>query len=230
MDDGVAFAIGNHGYIGGGKDGTISYNTFWEYDTASDSWTSIASFPIALSPTGNSRAFVIDSAAYVCTGTVNNIDAHTLPTGYAYDTVSKAWSAYTNMGVNGIERGYSIAFNIGIYGYICTGKDSLGNILDDLWQWGPNITTGINIPQSVGSTMVYPNPGNGILNFEFSGKFQNGELQITDLTGRIIDTHKLPEPHGKLTINESSLSDGIYFYKIFDSDKLLSSGKFVIAE
>ncbi len=230
-DDGVAFTIGNHGYVGGGKDelGPYAYNAFWEYDTTSDSWSSIAPFPILYSPTGNSRAFVIGDTAFVCTGTTNNSDPATFPTGYCYDTVSKAWSPFTNMGANGIERGYTVAFTIGNFGYICTGMDSVGNILNDLWQWGP-VITGANQLNTGVRVAIYPNPCKGLLNFAYSGNIQCGEIQITDLTGRIIDFRQINSSNGRMIIDENSLDNGMYFYKLLDSGKLLSSGKFIISK
>jgi len=233
-DDGVAFAIGNHGYYGGGKNGSGSYNTFWEYDTTSDTWTSIASFPTAGTPAGNSRAFVIGSKGYVCTGTKTNSYTNDMSDGYAYDTNTHAWVYFTNMGVNGIERAYAVAFSIGNCGYVTTGEDSLGNMHSDLWGYCPCGDTTLSIAsiskQSV-QMNIYPNPSSGILHVSYNiVNGQEVELRIMDIFGRCLNTYKLNGQDQEMTINETSLSNGMYFYQVIDSDNLISSGKFIIAK
>jgi len=131
-----SFAIGNHGYTGGGWNSSAYLTSFWEYDTTNDSWTTTASIPLTNGLGGTPQEFVIGSKAYVCDGW-NGGSTHALSDGYVYDTVTKGWSVFTNMGANKIERYYSVAFTIGNYGYICMGKDSLGNTLKDLWQYYP---------------------------------------------------------------------------------------------
>ncbi|HTA28545.1 MAG TPA: kelch repeat-containing protein, partial [Bacteroidia bacterium] len=231
VDACAAFAIGNHGYIGGGDDGSSSYNAFYKYDTTTDTWASIASYPIALAPTGNSRAFVVGSTGYVCTGTINY--SHTLPSGYAYDTTTGAWTEFTNMGANGIERGYAAAFTIGNCGYIGTGKDSLGGMLQDLWGYCPcqNVTATYTIDNSSIQMNIYPNPSSGLLHIKYnvlSG--QDLDFRVTDMFGRIVSTYKINSQEQEATINETSLSNGMYFYQVMDSGKLVSSGKFIIAK
>jgi len=231
-DGQVAFAIGNHGYIGGGWDGSSGHNTCWQYDTTNDTWTSIANLPLATGLSGDSRAFVIGSKAYVCTGATPGTHT-TLPLGYVYDTASKAWSVFTNMGVNGIERGYAVAFTIGNDGYIATGIDSLGGMLNDLWQYTPcsDTTTGIvSIAKQPIQVVIYPNPSNGMMNLVYNGNMDKGQLQITDLMGRVVDSHEITGTKGQIALNETPLSDGIYFYQVISSGAIITSGKFVIAK
>jgi len=135
----IAFSIGNHGYIGGGWDGTSLHTACWEYDTTNDTWTSIASLP---APMGSKSAFVIGSKAYACTG---NNGVKDVAYGYVYDTITKSWSAFTNMGANGIERNYSVILTIGNYGYIATGIDSTNKYLNDFWQFYPCSDTIISL-------------------------------------------------------------------------------------
>jgi len=138
IDGMAAFTIGNHGYLGGGGDGS-GYTSFWQYDTTNDSWTPIANYPGYTGIGLDARAFVIGSKAYLCTGGDGGSYLNPIPTpvGYEYDTISKAWSEFTNMGANGIERAYSAAFTIGNYGYIGTGVDSVGTYQNTFWQYTP---------------------------------------------------------------------------------------------
>ena len=41
----AAFAVGNIGYVGTGRNNNTYLNDFWQYDTQSDSWTQLADFP-----------------------------------------------------------------------------------------------------------------------------------------------------------------------------------------
>jgi len=132
-----AFTIGNHGYIGGGWNYSNFMSTFWQYDTTKDSWTSIASIPLPNGLGGDAEAFVIGSKAYICVGWTGGISTP-LTSGYVYDTVTKGWSTFTNMGINGIERYYSVAFAVGNNGYICAGDNNSGTDINDLWQWNPD--------------------------------------------------------------------------------------------
>ncbi|HXB13443.1 MAG TPA: kelch repeat-containing protein [Bacteroidia bacterium] len=236
-DDGPAFAIGNHGYYGGGKDGfASSYNLFWEYDTASDTWTSIASFPTVSTPSGLSRAFVIGSKGYVCTGTKTNSYTDDMSAGYAYDTNTKAWAYFTNMGANGIERGYSVAFSIDGCGYISTGEDSVGKMLKDLWGYCPCNDTLSNeavaqITESAIDLKLYPNPSSGIIHISYTiPDGQETEFIVTDVYGRYLNSYKLNGQQTEITLNETLLDDGMYFYQLILSSKLISSGKFIITK
>src|ERR1019366_6300019 len=105
-------------------------------------WTSIAAFPVSVGLTEAPNGFVIGTKGYVCTGWQNNMTAtNVLPTGYAYDTISKAWTAFTNMSANHVERAFSAVFAIGNYGYICSGRDSTGTDVKDLLQYGAEVVS-----------------------------------------------------------------------------------------
>lgn len=225
----VTFSIGNHGYIGGGYNGSSNPNSFWEYDSTNDSWTSIASIPVSSGLGGSARAFVIGSKAYVCTGT--NGPATTLSDGYVYDTATKIWSTFTNMGANGIERSYAVAFTIGNFGYIGVGLDSIGGYISDFWQYNPS-PSGINEVNDNNDVKIYPNPSNNIATLSFNKvKGIVSRVIITDLIGREVRQLRVNETEEKVQIDESMFTSGIYFYKIVDrSDKILSIGRFIVAK
>jgi N-acetylneuraminic acid mutarotase len=223
-----SFAIGNYGYTGGGWNGSNLLNTFWQYDTTTDTWSSVATIPLPGGLGGTPQEFVFGSRAYVCAAaTVPN--ATTLSDGYVYDTSTKAWSVFTNMGTNGIERDYATAFAIGLDGYIGTGIDSNGVMLSSFWQYGPTNMEGINqLKEFAPNISIYPNPSKGIMNLAYSGNSKKEELRITDLMGRVLNSYEIIGTKGQIGLNETSLSDGMYFYQVIDSGKLVSSGKFII--
>ena len=234
LDALITFSIGNHGYIGGGFDGSGYYRNCWEYDTTSDTWTSIATFPLTTGISGDPRTFVLGSKAYVCTGTT--VGVKTLSDGYAYDTVIKAWSVFTNMGVNKIERGYAAAFTLGKCGFIATGRDSLGVMLNDLWKYCPCADTAIltgtrQYDNTNFAFKLYPNPSSGNLTIKYSVlNAHQVEFRVIDMFGRLINSVNMDAQTDEMTINETSLGNGMYFYQVLDSGKLISSGKFIIAK
>jgi len=156
----VAFSIGNHGYVCGGYNNPTFLTGSWEYDTTNDSWTSIASLPVPVS----GQAFVIGSKAYIPEGENSN---GTLQDGYAYDTATKAWTSFSNLGASGIERRWSVALTIGNSGYIGTGYDSLGNLVNDYWQWTPcskcaGMQPGFTYTLGTGGQVVFTNTSTGV--------------------------------------------------------------------
>jgi gliding motility-associated-like protein len=126
----VVFSIGNHGYLCGGYTNPNFLTTCWQYDTTNDTWTPIASLPVPVS----GEAFVVGSQAYIGDG---EYTGGTWVNGYMYDTVTKAWTIFSNLAASGIQRRWTVSFAIGNFGYISTGYDNYGNSLKDLWQWGP---------------------------------------------------------------------------------------------
>jgi len=233
-DGGAAFAIGKNGYIGGGNDGSaVSHSAFYEYDTTSDTWTPIDSFPITLAPTGDSRAFVIGSKGYVCTGTINTIRSNTLPSCYMYDTVTKAWSYSSDLSILGIGRGYAAAFAIGNCGFIGTGQDSAQGMRQDLWGYcicGEE--GGVDQVNAVSpSISLYPIPSNGNLTLSYSNLTSSkSELSITNILGSVIYSTSLTGFEGEMNLNLGNISNGVYFYQIISGNKSIIRGKFVITK
>ncbi len=220
----VGFAIGKHGYAGTGGTGLgTDFNNFYEYDTASDTWTATAALPYIGSGLDHDVSFIIDNQGFVGTG--RNTSLVSTREFWAYDTTTGTWGAIANLG--GVSRNQGTSFSIGNCGYATTGMDSLNHPLNDLWQYGP-LPTGLDERPTNVNIKIYPNPSNGILNFYYSGNIKKGEIKITDLVGRVNDFHEINGTNGRITINETTLPNGMYLYQLLDSDKLVSSGKFII--
>ncbi len=76
---------------------------------------------------------------------------------------------------------------------------------------------------------LYPNPNNGSMMLDYNLKDNtNATLQIVDITGKLINTYKLQNNVGSLSINEQSLINGVYFYRILVGDKIIKTDKLVI--
>jgi len=147
-----SFTIGNTGYVGGGNT-PISHmagigsdsatSNFWRYNSGSDTWTQLASIP---APYGivYSADFVLGRKGYVGTGygeppaigLTGGLYATT--TFYVYDTLTGAWDTLLAT-FPGHRREYAIGFSIGDIGYIGTGYNFMGQVLNDFWEYAPRI-------------------------------------------------------------------------------------------
>ena len=56
----------------------------------------------------------------------------------------------------------------------------------------------------------------------------NGKVELIDVTGKMINSYRLDTAKGKLEMNERSLQNGIYFYRILVKDKIIKTDKIVI--
>lgn len=63
------------------------------------------------------------------------------------------------------------------------------------------------------SLSIYPNPSNGILNIQFEKSFKNGDIRVTDMTGRTVYSNKLTYASTQ-QINLSNLSNGVYIISL----------------
>ncbi len=76
---------------------------------------------------------------------------------------------------------------------------------------------------------LYPNPNNGTMSFEYELKNkEKGELDIFDITGRKIANYKLVTGRKIITVSETNLNNGIYFYTYKINDSVQQSEKIVI--
>ena len=122
----IAFSIGNKGYIGGGKNGTIYYTDLWEYDPATMTWT-----PKAAIPANTDVAFSLGNMGYVTTTSATQ-------NFFAYDPVANAWSPRADL--PGGARSSAACFAMEGLGYVCTGL--IGGIRQsDLWAYNPGTDT-----------------------------------------------------------------------------------------
>ena len=145
----VGFSANGFGYIGTGWDGDQTVmSDFWRYNTATDTWDSIAPLPakarrgaIAFSLTVGGKEY-----GYVGTGFSDYPDNWYLQDFWQFDpdgtTVGKngeqlhgRWTPVQEYG--GAKRGGSVVFVIDNKAYICTGINSSGSP-SDFWVFDPN--------------------------------------------------------------------------------------------
>ncbi len=139
---GTGFSIGNKGHIGLGYYGSpsgTSLNDFYEWDQATDTWTTMPPYPGGIRYLAVS--FSIGNKGYVGTGTYY----YENPPGSIYNTPQKdfwEWDPATNLWTQmadfgGTARYSAVGFSIGCKGYIGTGWD--GTYTQDFWEYTPMV-------------------------------------------------------------------------------------------
>jgi uncharacterized repeat protein (TIGR01451 family) len=83
--------------------------------------------------------------------------------------------------------------------------------------------------QEITKAKLYPNPNNGTMSFEYELKDNDkGEFSIYDITGRKIADYELATGNKTMTVSETNLNNGIYFYTYKINGSVEQSEKIVI--
>ena len=86
-----------------------------------------------------------------------------------------------------------------------------------------------SIPEPKRSFTLFPNPNNGSMTMVYDlGEESNGNMNLYDVTGKLINSYDLQTKNGVLEINEDQLHNGIYFYRILVNGIIVNSNKIVI--
>jgi len=86
-----------------------------------------------------------------------------------------------------------------------------------------------NNAQVISNFNVFPNPSNGIINFEYTlQEEEHGEIQIFDIAGRLIQHYQLNNTESKFTINNLDLNAGTYMYKYSINGQIVNTEKLII--
>ncbi len=94
-------------------------------------------------------------------------------------------------------------------------------------EWGTPLDFEVGIESvSTKQINVFPNPVTDVLKINIDRhNFETVYLQIFDSKGAIVYTAVLPEAHNSVDVN--NLEEGVYFYRIFNNNKIDKRGKFV---
>lgn len=85
-------------------------------------------------------------------------------------------------------------------------------------------TTSVEENKKLDALLVYPNPANSIALFIMNGYYpQKAILTITDEKGTILKSQRVL--HGWNSVDVSTLTAGMYYYRVEDSNVLVYSGK-----
>ena len=79
------------------------------------------------------------------------------------------------------------------------------------------------------SFTLFPNPNNGSMTLTYDlGKDTEANMNLYDVTGKLISTYNLSNTIGSIEINEDQLKNGIYFYCILVNGIKVNTNKIVI--
>lgn len=82
--------------------------------------------------------------------------------------------------------------------------------------------------EKVAISNVYPNPATTQITFDYVVGQEEGNIVITDLTGKVVRTSILPANSTKHVIDLNGLNDGVYIYSFYSKNKAITTKKFLI--
>ena len=86
----------------------------------------------------------------------------------------------------------------------------------------------VNSAIAISRTSIFPNPATDLVTIEYNfGNQSEGILQVADITGRCVLSHKLAAGKEKEMVDVSTLPQGIYLYKVLDQGMVVAAGKLV---
>jgi N-acetylneuraminic acid mutarotase len=130
---GVAFALGNKGYVGLGYDNNVNYTgDMWQYSVDSNGWAPRNSF--AGTPRVDAVAFVANGNAYVATG----YDDNYLKDVWQYNQAADSWTQ--KAGISGAKRREATTFTINDKVYLISGNNN-GTAQNDIQWYDPAADT-----------------------------------------------------------------------------------------
>jgi hypothetical protein len=151
------------------------------------------------------------SNSIICVGESAILTASTSATSYTWNTGATTATISVSPTVTST---YTVS-SIGTNG--CVGN---GNITVTV-----NACTGIN--EAVANLIsVYPNPSNGVLNVSLTASLaRNSVIEIYDALGKLVVKQILANELN--SINISNLENGIYIFKVINTNNILKTGKLV---
>jgi hypothetical protein len=94
--------------------------------------------------------------------------------------------------------------------------------------WCTDATTSVNEINQSTIVKLYPNPvtNSSVLEINSIQPNQNKKVTLYNLSGQ--EVRSFESNQDKITIEKENLSNGLYYYKIYQNDKFLCSGKFSV--
>jgi VCBS repeat-containing protein len=134
------------------------------------------------------------------------------------------WLTFTPGSNSGILMGIPAMENVGTSAIILKVSDSHQEVMQGFIITVTNLIGIENLDKNILS-IVYPNPANDKINFRFS---QSGSvrIEIYNVSGNLLRVIDSENEDLVENINVSDLSKGMYFYKVYQSDKI-NNGKII---
>jgi len=91
------------------------------------------------------------------------------------------------------------------------------------------LNIGIQEHQKIKPFTISPNPNNGNMLLQYSlNPTDKAEINIYDISGKLINSYLLNSSANKISINEEQLENGVYFYQIIVNNTIVQSDKLII--
>lgn len=105
-------------------------------------------------------------------------------------------------------------------------KFRLRTCFDIVWEKTTDTTTSLN--QEIQSVVIAPNPTKNETTIEYKGLVTNSNVELYDLTGRLLEAHTTTEPAGSMVLTTSNYPSGIYIVVVKSNETILSQQKLII--
>lgn len=155
----------------------------------------------------------------------NNLYSNRIPTIFVGPMVQPG-----NYLVNGYHHYDHLRTLEDMYGLPYAGASVSATTITEIWT-----TTGIKNPGgNVIRSIIYPNPVKSestiLMSTAENKQFENLNLLVYDILGNVVRKQLIPDFTGSITLpfRKDELSTGMYYWRIYGKEQLLSSGKVVV--
>lgn len=222
--DANGFSIGTKGYIGIGDDGTVPLKSdFWEYNPSTDAWTAKANFGGGARTTAT--AFSLNGLGFMGAGDNGSVLKKDI---WSWDPATNVWTATTNFA--GASRSDMLGFAIGTKAYAGNGNTCGATCYINDWYEFSNLSLSVQeITNQQLKYTIYPNPTAN--NITISYEIFNDNLTtllVFDVLGNVVKSAELPISKSNISIDLSTLSNGIYYYQFLNKELKIGADKLVI--
>jgi hypothetical protein len=224
------------------------FGIHFDHVSISQTTTNVATLPtdtLLHGPMGNVTSVMWSAGTTMTLSTANNSTVK----GIVYKTGSTTTGS-TNVLVARANYGAGKVVAIGDSSPCDDGSGDSGDVLYDGWIadangnherliinstiWlatSPAVTGITDLTETENKTQLYPNPFSTSANLVIDPYVQvmNGELNIYDINGRIVNVINTGDSHF-ITVEKNNLKNGMYFYQLTSDKKLLGKGRFIISE
>ncbi len=111
------------------------------------------------------------------------------------------------------------------YDYEVATEEEFDIIILKLNNEGLLTTTNEDTVFNMQEAIIYPNPGNGVINLRIGIQHTESLFELFDINGRQIISQRFTSSHGSITT--TFLKNGTYIYKITNDNGLFEGGKWI---
>jgi N-acetylneuraminic acid mutarotase len=215
----VTFSIEKVGYFGTGRGDIKEGNDFWKYTPLTDTWTQVAdASPISR---GAAIGFAINGYGYVMTGIDSSMHFNDV---WEYDPVADTFQQISDF--PGTKRHFMVAFVIHQKAYCGSGTSGIN--FNDLWVFDARFKNKSAHKKNYDPN-VSPNQAIDTVSIQLATKYKKSTtvltLKILDLNLNLVGEEIFGGT--SITFERDNLQSGIYFYQIYDKNKMIQYGRFV---